>query len=119
MARIGRESQEVSHCDSSPQNDARRARASQLFRRHAERYLRFFERFARHFGKSPDKLGPEHLRTYRGYLLKQRKLAAGSVENHVVAPRFLYLRTLHGHEFPRFLPYPKVPRKLSNAHSST
>jgi len=44
------------------------------------RYLRFVERFAHHFGKSPDKLGPEHLRTYQAYLLKQRKLAVGSVE---------------------------------------
>ena len=25
------------------------------------RYLRFVERFAQHFGKSPDKLGPDHL----------------------------------------------------------
>jgi hypothetical protein len=28
------------------------------------RYLRFVVRFAHHFGKPPDKLGPEHLRTY-------------------------------------------------------
>jgi hypothetical protein len=30
-------------------------------------YLRFVERFAGHFGKSPDKLGPDHLllRFYR------------------------------------------------------
>jgi hypothetical protein len=27
------------------------------------RYLRFVERFAQHFGKSPDKLGPDHLRS--------------------------------------------------------
>ena len=26
-------------------------------------YLRFVERFAKHFGKSPDKLGPDHLRS--------------------------------------------------------
>ena len=35
-------------------------------------YLRLVERFAQHFGKSPDKLGPDHLRTYQAYLLKQR-----------------------------------------------
>ena len=28
-------------------------------------YLRFVERFAEHFGKSPDKLGPDHVRTYQ------------------------------------------------------
>ena len=44
------------------------------------RYLRFVERFAQHFGKSPDKLGPDHLRTYQAYLLKVRKLDPGTVE---------------------------------------
>jgi hypothetical protein len=36
------------------------------------RYLRHVERFAQHFGKSPDKLGLDHLRTYQAYLLKVR-----------------------------------------------
>ena len=43
-------------------------------------YLRFVEEFARHFGKSPDKLGFEHLRSYQVYLLKERKLDPASVE---------------------------------------
>jgi site-specific recombinase XerD len=76
------------------------------------RYLRFVERFAPHFGKSPDKLGPDHLRSYQAYLLKERKLCPGSVENHVAALRFFYVRTLHRHEFREFLPYPKTHKKL-------
>jgi site-specific recombinase XerD len=76
------------------------------------RYLRFVERFAQHFGKSPDKLGPDHLRSYQAYLLKERKLCPGSVENHVAALRFFYVRTLHRHEFREFLPYPKMHKKL-------
>ena len=75
-------------------------------------YLRYVERFAQHFGKSPDKLGPDHLRTYQAYLLKVRKLDPGTVEHHVAALRFLYIRTLGRHEFRQFLPYPKVRRKL-------
>jgi integrase/recombinase XerD len=43
------------------------------------RYLHMVEDFARHFGKSPDKLGLEHLRSYQAYLLKARKLSVGSV----------------------------------------
>jgi site-specific recombinase XerD len=78
------------------------------------RYLSFVERFARHFGKSPDKLGAEHLRSYQAYLLKERKLCPGTVENHVAALRFLFVRTLRRHEFREFLPYPKVGRKLPN-----
>jgi integrase/recombinase XerD len=79
-----------------------------------QRYLRFVERFAQHFGKSPDKLGPDHLRSYQAYLLKVRKLDPGTVENHVAALRFLFVRTLHRHEFRQFLPYPKVRSKLPN-----
>ncbi|MGD0914329.1 MAG: site-specific integrase [Terracidiphilus sp.] len=78
------------------------------------RYLRFVERFAQHFGKSPDKLGPDHLRSYQAYLLRELKLCPGSVENHVAALRFFYVRTLRRHEFREFLPYPKSPRKLPN-----
>jgi integrase/recombinase XerD len=75
-------------------------------------YLRFVERFAKHFGKSPDKLGPDHLRTYQAYLLKECKLCPGTVENHVAALRFFFVRTLRRHEFREFLPYPKSRRKL-------
>ena len=75
-------------------------------------YLRFVERFAKYFGKSPDKLGPEHLRSYQAYLLRDRKLCPGTVENHVAALRFFFIRTLHRHEFREFLPYPKVGKKL-------
>jgi site-specific recombinase XerD len=78
------------------------------------RYLRFVERFAQHSGKSSDKLGPDRLRTYRAYLHKQRKLEPGSVEDHVPALRCFFVRTLHRHEFPQLLPYPKARRKLPN-----
>lgn len=76
------------------------------------RYLRMVEEFARHFDKSPDKLGLEHLRAYQAYLLKRRKLAVGSVINHVAALRFLFVRTLKRQEFREFLPYPREHRKL-------
>jgi integrase/recombinase XerD len=77
-------------------------------------YLRFVEEFAQHFGKSPDQLSLEHLRSYQAYLLKQRKLSPGSVEQRVSALRFFFVRTLHRHEFREFLPYPRVRRKLPN-----
>ena len=77
-------------------------------------YLRFVEQFARHFGKSPEKLGLEHLRSYQAYLLQQRKLDPGSVENHISALRCFFVRTLNRHEFRQFLPFPKTRRKLPN-----
>ena len=78
----------------------------------ARYYVRAVEQFARHFGKSPDKLGLEHLRTYQAYLLKQRKLAVGTVVGQVAALRFFFVRTLKRHEFREFLPYPREHQRL-------
>jgi len=68
--------------------------------------------FARHFGKRPDQLGPNELRTYQAYLLRERKLAVGSVVARVAALRFFYVRTLRRHQFREDLPYPKDRRRL-------
>jgi integrase/recombinase XerD len=75
-------------------------------------YLRVVEEFARHFGKPPDQLGLNELRTYQAHLLKQRKLAVGSVVNHVAALRFFFVRTLRRSEFREFIPYPKGRDRL-------
>ena len=37
-------------------------------------YLLAVRQFAEHFGKAPDQLGPDELRTYQAYLLRDRKL---------------------------------------------
>ena len=34
-------------------------------------YLRYVAQFAKHFHTSPDRLGPEHIRTYQLHLLQQ------------------------------------------------
>src|SRR5262249_40337323 len=61
--------------------------------------------FAKHFGKSPDRLGPNELRTYQAYLLKERKLTLGSAVNCVAALRFFFVKTLKRYQFREFLPY--------------
>jgi site-specific recombinase XerD len=68
--------------------------------------------FARHFGRSPDKLGPNELRTYQAYLLRDRKLAVGSVVGLVAALRFFFNKTLKRRFPPNDIPYPKHPRRL-------
>jgi len=75
-------------------------------------YIRWVEQYAQFLGKAPDKLGLEHLRTYQAYLLKTRKLSAGSVENHVAALRFFYVRTLRRPEFREYIPYPRKRKRL-------
>ena len=48
-------------------------------------YLQAVASFARYFGKSPDMLGPDELRSYQAYLLRERKLAVGTVIARVAA----------------------------------
>jgi len=75
-------------------------------------YLRVVTEFAKHFGKSPDKLGPNELRTYQAYLRTERKLTPGTVVNRVAALRFFFVKTLKRHQFRDFLPYPQDRRRL-------
>ena len=37
-------------------------------------YLHSIEAFAKHFHRSPDQLGPEQIRSYQVYLMKERKM---------------------------------------------
>jgi len=80
--------------------------------RTTDRYLKVVADFAKHFGKSPDRLGPNHLRTYQAYLLRERKLASGTVVNCVCALRFFFVKTLKRHQFRDFLPFPQDRRRL-------
>src|SRR5260370_31951944 len=41
-------------------------------------YLHQVNLFARHFDKSPERLGPEEIRTYQIYLAKERRAAVGT-----------------------------------------
>ncbi len=75
-------------------------------------YLRVVADFAKHFGKPPDKLGLNELRTYQAYLLRERKLTPGTVINQVAALRFFFVKTLKRHQFRDFLPYPQDQRRL-------
>jgi integrase len=85
-------------------------------RNYSDRTIRYYVQavalFAKHFGKRPDRLGPDELRTYQAYLLRDRKLAVGTVIARVAALRFFYVRTLRQHEFRQDLPYPKDHRRL-------
>jgi site-specific recombinase XerD len=76
-------------------------------------YLEQVSRFARHFGKSPEELGPEEIRSYQVYLTNEKKLAPGSVLIAVCALRFLYRVTLHKDwVFQDVIPAPKKPQTL-------
>lgn len=76
-------------------------------------YVEQVSRFARHFQKSPELLGPEHIRAYQIYLTNGRKLATGSITIAISALRFLYGVTLKKDwSFRDLIPAPKAPKKL-------
>jgi integrase/recombinase XerD len=75
-------------------------------------YLRVVTDFANYFGKSPDRLGLDELRTYQAYLLQERNLTPGTVVNRVAALRFFFVKTLKRPQFRDFLPYPRDRRRL-------
>ena len=76
-------------------------------------YIQQVSLFARHFGKSPELLGPEEIRAYQVYLTNEKKLAASSILIAVAALRFLYKVTLKKDwTFEDVIPAPKKPQKL-------
>jgi hypothetical protein len=59
------------------QEDLRLRNFSERTIRH---YTHTVAEFAKYFGRSPDQLGPEHVRTFLLYLLNERKLAWGTIQ---------------------------------------
>jgi integrase/recombinase XerD len=76
-------------------------------------YVEHVSRFARHFGKSPVRLGPEEIRAYQVYLTNERHLAPASLVITAAALRFLYTVTLK-QDWPVdvIIPAPKRPKTL-------
>jgi site-specific recombinase XerD len=76
-------------------------------------YLQQVSLYARHFGRSPEGLGPADIRTYQLYLTNEKKLATGSILIATSALRFLYTVTLkRPWDVEDVLPMPKKPQTL-------
>jgi integrase/recombinase XerD len=76
-------------------------------------YLEQVSRFARHFRRSPEGLGPANIRDYQLYLTNEKKLAPGSILIATAALRFLYTVTMkRPWDVAEVLPMPKKPDKL-------
>jgi integrase/recombinase XerD len=76
-------------------------------------YILHVSLFARHFGKSPELLGPEEIRDYQLFLTNRRKLAPSSIVVTTAALRFLYNVTLkRGWNLEASIPAPKQPKTL-------
>jgi site-specific recombinase XerD len=76
-----------------------------------EAYVAGVARFARHFGRSPDQLGAEQVRSFQLHLL-ERKASWSQFNQTVCALRFFYGVTLGRVEQVPLIPYGKRPRTL-------
>ena len=76
-------------------------------------YLLAVEQFARYFRKSPELLGAEEIAQFQLHLLREQKLAVGTIALRMGALRFLYKKTLKRRDLDfDDLPLLKKPKKL-------
>lgn len=75
-------------------------------------YVDCVARFALHFGKSPEKLGAEDVRTYLLYLINERKVASGTYKQALSALRYLYRWVLNRGEVVQDIRSPRPQHKL-------
>lgn len=76
-------------------------------------YLHAVEDFAKYFHRSPERLGPDHIRQYQVHQFRDRKLSLGTIGLRTCALRFLYVKTLGRPYLPDHIPFPKRQRRLS------
>jgi site-specific recombinase XerD len=80
-------------------------------------YVRCVGQYSRHFGRSPDQLGRDHIRSYQLYLVEQKKASWPLFNQSVCALRFFYQVTLGRDSIIDHIPYPRGERKLPDVLS--
>jgi site-specific recombinase XerD len=75
-------------------------------------YLDAVSRFAKHFGRSPEKLGQPDIRAYVEHLKTKRKVSASVLKVEMAGIRFLYAKTLGRPEVVAWMSWPRQPAKL-------
>lgn len=75
-------------------------------------YIQHVARFAAHFGRSPDQLTPEDIRSYLVHLVETRRVSWTWFNQAVCALRFFYRVTLDRGDIVPDIPYPRTSKKL-------
>jgi site-specific recombinase XerD len=81
-------------------------------------YVRCVARFAQHFGRSPEHLGPEEVRAFLLQLLKERGISMSYYNLHRCALRFVYRETLGRNDAAQSIAPAKQPHTLPVVLSS-
>jgi len=77
-----------------------------------ECYVRSVAEFAQHFGKSPEHLGSEEIRSWQLYLLNEKRVKLSSYIQAICALRFFYRNTLNRRVEIDRIPLPRYEKKL-------
>lgn len=75
-------------------------------------YIRAVVDFAKFYGKSPEKLGRDKVRSYLLHLVRKKRVARGTYNLSLCAIRFLYRTTLGRDSVVEGIQYPKSEMKL-------
>lgn len=75
-------------------------------------YVECVSLFARYFRRSPEELGPEHIREYQRFLVEEKKCSWSRFNQTVCALRFLYRNTLGRDWAITHIPFPRKQKKL-------
>jgi integrase/recombinase XerD len=76
-------------------------------------YIRTIRDFAAYFHKSPDQLGVEEVRQFQLHMLRDQKLATGTVQNRMTALHFFFKKVLKRHDPELYdMALTRTPKKL-------
>jgi site-specific recombinase XerD len=75
-------------------------------------YIRAVAQFARHFGRSPERLGIEEVRDYQIFLIDRKKVSWGTFNVTVCALNFFYKTTLRRDWTGSQIPFPRKEKRL-------
>lgn len=78
----------------------------------ADAYIHALKEFAKYHHRPPDQLGPKQISQFQLHLLRNRKLSAQTVKQHIAALRFFFNLTLKRRYPPSDFRYPKTPQRL-------
>jgi site-specific recombinase XerD len=85
--------------------------------RTVQTYVAAVARFARHFGRSPEQLGPGEVRAYQLHLIDRERASWSRFNQAVCALRFLYGTTLGRPGVVAMIPFARRPRTLPSVLS--
>jgi site-specific recombinase XerD len=83
-----------------------------LSRNTIDTYIGAVARFARHYGRPPEKLGKEDVRAFLVHLTCERQVSSGTLNIYTSALRFLYTITLERDWDIKNIPYAETPKKI-------